>query len=186
MKIRVKKSISDMSKKISYPLELKEVRDGESGEFCGYASVFNVEDSYGDVVVKGAFDESIKESRKRPLLWQHEQNTPIGVITAIQEDNYGLFIRGRFLLEVKKAREAYALVKNGSISGLSIGYIPRRFSRIDGGRKLLSVNLLEISLVTFASNKLAKITEIKNANEIYRINEMINVLTKNVRRLIKN
>lgn len=186
MKILVKKSINDMTKKISYPLELKEVVEGKSGEFCGYASVFNVHDSYGDVVVKGAFNRSIRESNNMPLLWQHEQNCPIGVITEIREDNYGLFVRGRFLLEVKKAREAYSLVKNGSIGGLSIGYIPRRIVRIDGGRKLLDVNLLEISLVTFAANKFAKITEIKNANEIYRINEMINVLTENIRRLVKN
>jgi len=178
------KNLDDLAKKISYPLELKDFIKEDTGEFCGYASVFDEMDSHGDIVKKGAFLRSIEDSARRPLLWQHDSKIPIGVIEEIQEDNYGLFIRGKFLLEVEKAREAYALVKNGSITGLSIGYIPRKILRTSEGRVLTEVELLEVSLVTFASNSLAKITEIKNIDDISPLDEMIRDFAKNIRKMI--
>ena len=59
--------------RLDRPLTIKSV--SETGEFEGYGSVFGVEDSYGDVVVRGAFDASLarwKEKGRLPaMLWQH-------------------------------------------------------------------------------------------------------------------
>lgn len=151
-----------------------------AGEFVGYASVFENRDSHGDIVQKGAFLESITACATKPLLWQHSPETPIGVINQIAEDDYGLLIRGKFLLDVEKAREAYALVKNNAISGLSIGYTPVVSTKIPGGRLLKKINLMEVSLVTFASNSLAKITEIKNINTLNTIQLKLKNLIKNI------
>lgn len=153
----------------------------QSGEFAGYASVFGNRDSHGDVVQKGAFLNSIATCKTKPLLWQHNPDTPIGVINQISEDEYGLLICGKFLLDVEKAREAYALVKNNAISGLSIGYTPVISSKIPGGRLLKEINLMEVSLVTFASNSLAKITEIKNINNINNMQLKIKNLINNIK-----
>lgn len=152
-----------------------------SGEFVGYASVFGNRDSHGDIVQKGAFLGSIAVCATKPLLWQHSPETPIGVINQIVEDDYGLLIRGKFLLDVEKAREAYALVKNNAISGLSIGYTPVVSTKIPGGRLLKEINLMEVSLVTFASNSLAKITEIKNINTLNTMQLKLKNLIKNIR-----
>lgn len=153
----------------------------QSGEFVGYASVFGNRDSHGDIVQKGAFLGSIASCKTKPLLWQHNPDTPIGVINRISEDEYGLLISGKFLLDVEKAREAYALVKNNAISGLSIGYTPIVSSKIPGGRLLKEINLMEVSLVTFASNSLAKITEIKNINNINDMQLKIKNLINNIK-----
>ena len=43
--------------------EVKAVQ--EDGFFSGYASVFGNEDSYGDIVIKGAFAETIADWQAR-------------------------------------------------------------------------------------------------------------------------
>lgn len=135
------------------------------GTFEGYASVFNNVDSQRDRVHKGAFSASIKQ-RDKPvqLLWQHQWEKPIGVITTLFEDARGLYMKGKLLLEVEQAREAYALLKAGVVRGLSIGYSVKRSRRSpdSGIRELLELNLWEISLVTMPANEAAQVTVVKS------------------------
>ncbi len=135
------------------------------GTFEGYASVFNNIDSQRDRVHAGAFKASIRE-RDKPvqLLWQHQWEKPIGVITALFEDARGLYMKGKLLLEVAQAREAYALLKAGVVRGLSIGYSVKRSRRNpdSGIRELLDLNLWEISLVTMPANEAAQVTVVKS------------------------
>ena len=120
----------------------------------GYASVFGVRDQGGDVVMPGAYAASLKrlaarEGRVR-MLWQHDQSQPIGVWDEVVEDARGLRVRGRLLTEVAKGREAAALMAAGAVDGLSIGYRTLRAEKLpEGGRKLIELELWEVSLVTF-------------------------------------
>lgn len=127
--------------------------------------MFNNVDSQRDRVHPGAFKASIRE-RDKPvqLLWQHQWEKPIGVITALFEDARGLYMKGKLLLEVEQAREAYALLKAGVVRGLSIGYSVKRSRRsMDSGvRELLDLNLWEISLVTMPANEAAQVTVVKS------------------------
>jgi uncharacterized protein len=138
----------------------------ENGVFAGYASVFDVVDSQRDVVLRGAFTASLQERvGEIKLLWQHDMREPIGIIEELREDERGLYLKGRLLMEVARAREAYALIKTGAVKGLSIGYSPRRF-RTDpdsGVRMLAAVDLWEVSLVTFPANAAATVTVVKSA-----------------------
>ncbi|EII48312.1 phage prohead protease, HK97-like family protein, partial [Escherichia coli 2.3916] len=87
--------------RLDIPLNLKSVSD--SGEFEGYGSVFGVKDSHDDVVVPGAFTTTLhKWSEKKALpalLWQHRMDEPIGVYTEMKEDDVGLYVRGRLLVD---------------------------------------------------------------------------------------
>lgn len=147
-------------------LEIKQLED--SGLFAGYASVFDLVDSQRDIIRPGAFSASITErAGEVKLLWQHDMREPIGVIEILREDARGLYIRGRLLPEVARAREALSLLKSGVVKGLSIGYTPRRY-RMDpdsGVRIISEVELWEISLVTFPANEAAQITVVKSAME---------------------
>jgi HK97 family phage prohead protease len=98
------------------------------------------------------------------LLWQHQWDKPIGVITSLFEDARGLYMKGKLLLEVEQAREAYALLKAGVVRGLSIGYSVKRSRRSpdSGIRELLDLNLWEISLVTQPANEAAQVTVVKS------------------------
>lgn len=148
-------------------LELKSI--DAQGRFAGYASVFNIVDSQRDIMLRGAFSKTLLSRLDNvKLLWQHQQDEPIGVFDAIFEDERGLYVEGRLLLDVQRARESYTLLKAGALKGLSIGYSPVRY-HIDadtGVRKLAEVELWEISLVTFPANTAANITVVKQAEPI--------------------
>lgn len=158
-----------MKKIADYPLSLK-TWDAD-GSFSGYASVFGIIDAQQEEVAPGAFHGSLKawhEVGKMPkLLWQHDCRQPIGFWQEIREDDHGLFVKGQLLLDLVQGREAYSLIKNGIVDGLSIGFITVRSRRAEGPRGksgvriLEEVNLQEISLVTFAANPRAKVERVK-------------------------
>jgi HK97 family phage prohead protease len=142
--------------------ELKAAPD-EDGTFEGYASVFDVVDLGLDSVAPGAFAKSLTE-RKPKMLWQHRMEEPIGVWDVVREDDKGLFVKGRLLKELQRGREAIALLKAGAIDGMSIGYRTVEAMAEGGGRvrKLMEVELHEISIVTNPMLPIAKVTAVKS------------------------
>jgi HK97 family phage prohead protease len=124
------------------------------GQFDGYASLFGVPDLARDVVLAGAFQDSLAQRGGAGgvrLLWQHDPREPLGVFTHIQEDRRGLYVRGALNLQVGRGQDLFALLRQGAVAGLSIGYKPVRARRdaLTGQRHLLQVDLWEVSLVTF-------------------------------------
>jgi HK97 family phage prohead protease len=98
------------------------------GTFEGYGNVFNVIDSYGDVVLPGAFAESLAGHQAAgtmpKMLLQHDPAVPIGRWLEMREDAHGLFCKGHLILDVAAARETHALMKAGALDALSIGGEP--------------------------------------------------------------
>lgn len=140
----------------SMKLETKFIAIDESavaaeGRIEGYASLFEMRDDGGDIVAPGAFAASLtRRGRGVKLLWQHDPMQPIGVWETLREDDRGLYAAGRLLTEVRRGAEAAALLKAGAVDGLSIGYRVLRAEKAQGGgRRLLEVDLWEVSLVTF-------------------------------------
>ena len=139
-------------------LEVKELpfvltkMDGEAGTFSGYLSIFDVEDSYGDTVIKGAFKRTLRNKKEFPLLWSHNVDAPIGGFTG-KEDATGLLIDGKLTLGVQRAQEARALMLDNVVKGLSIGYqtVKEEIDNKNGKRKLLEVNLWEGSICVFGA-----------------------------------
>ncbi|MEM9426708.1 MAG: HK97 family phage prohead protease [Pseudomonadota bacterium] len=120
----------------------------------GYASLFGALDRGGDVVEPGAYAASLKSldvaKRRVRMLWQHDPSEPIGVWDEVREDAKGLYVKGRLLPDVARAREAAALLEAGAIEGLSIGYRTVRATKDEHGRRRLKeLELWEVSLVTF-------------------------------------
>jgi len=123
-------------------------------EIEGYASLFGAVDQGGDLVLPGAYERSLAGLARRgvgvKMLWQHDPAQPIGVWDEVREDAKGLYVKGRLLDSVTRAREAAALIEAGAIDGLSIGYRTVRASKNDKGQRLLNeLELWEVSLVTF-------------------------------------
>jgi uncharacterized protein len=143
-------------------------RVDESGLFEGYASLFGVADMSRDVVEPGAFRESLmrRGAKGVKLLWQHDPSTPIGRWLSLVEDAKGLRVRGRLSLAVARARELHALMREGAIDGLSIGFRTER-ARTDAGtgqRRLIRIDLWEVSLVTFPMLPGARVSAVKAAH----------------------
>lgn len=156
---------------------------GESGEFAGYASVFGVRDSYNESVEPGAFMASLAYHAERgtmpALLWQHNSSEPIGVWTRMEEDKKGLYVEGRLLVDDDPlAKRAYAHLKAGSVSGLSIGFrtIKEDYDRGEDIMRLKEVELWETSIVTFPANSSARVENVRAADMIKSIRDFEAVL----------
>lgn len=136
-----------------------------TGVFVGYASLFGIADQANDMVMPGAFAQSLK--RRPPadvrMLFQHDAAEPVGTWVDITETERGLLVRGRLDPRVQRAWELNALLESGGLDGLSIGFKTRRAARdpVSGVRKLLQLDLWEISLVTFPMLEGARVTELK-------------------------
>ena len=83
------------------------------------------------------------------MLWQHDPAEPIGLWLSLHEDAKGLRVSGRLNPAVQRAREVEALMREGALDGLSIGFRVVKALPERGGRRLLALDLWEISLVTF-------------------------------------
>jgi len=194
-----------MERKIlTVPFEIKKTDEDEKYfTFSGYASTFGNRDMGGDVVVKGAFVESLKKITPK-LLWQHKTTEPIGIFEEIYEDDKGLFVSGKMPLDDDLVRgRVKPQMKIGSISQMSIGYsiVDKMIETKDDITTwfLTKLDLYEASLVSIPMNPLANITAMKNfegiesikdLNEYFRecgytINQTESLLAK-MRNIIKN
>lgn len=148
--------------------EFKNQSLGEAGEIKGYASVFNNIDAARDIVMPGAFKKTLhfwKHKKKWPkMLWNHEAANPIGTWTKMEETAHGLYVEGKILLDIQRGQEVHSLLKSGAIEGLSIGYRVQEsdYDPKTRTKKLTSLDLLEVSFVTFPANHEAQILSIKD------------------------
>ncbi|SNS53389.1 prohead peptidase. Unknown type peptidase. MEROPS family U35 [Sphingomonas laterariae] len=160
------------TKNCGLTLDVKAI--GDDGVIEGYASMFNVVDSYNEMVAPGAFKASLatakREKRAVKMLYQHDTWTVIGVWDEVAEDEKGLRVRGRLLKDISpKAAEVYGLVREGALDELSIGYreietAPDR--QQDGVTVLKKLDLREVSIVTFgALGRAARIDEVKSIQD---------------------
>jgi uncharacterized protein len=137
-----------------------------TGLFTGYASLFNKRDAMGDSVMPGAFAASLKKRgvENIRMLFQHDPSEPVGTWLDIHEDERGLFVQGRLDKNVQRGRELFSLLENGGLDGLSIGFktIAAKQERVSKTRKLLIIDLWEISLVTFPMLEGARVSAVKS------------------------
>lgn len=157
---------------------LGEVKVTDEGEmtFSGYGAVFGNVDSYGDVIAKGAFRDTLLKAKSSGvwpvMLSQHGfsegGSTPIGVWTEMREDDTGLWVEGKFA-PTPRGREAHELLKmkpRPAFNGMSIGFRAKEWSvrtqPEDPRRTLKAVDLIEVSLVTFPANTKARVLSVKS------------------------
>lgn len=172
--------------------------DGHTLNLSGYASVFNHIDQHGDIICHGAFADSIKSHNNDSnvkLLWQHNQDYPIGIIKSLHEDKYGLKVNIIINTDIKRGKNIESLIKQGAVNSFSIGFkllesylpndykqslldhdnITKCYDEIECQRIITKVKLLEISLVTLPANDKAKIDGIipthisQNSKQNYKV-----------------
>lgn len=154
-----------------------ELKSDDNGEVEGYASTWTkTPDSYGDIVIKGAFKETLEKRAATghpfPLCYGHDLNQIIGAVKSIEEDDVGLKIKASFLKSAL-AQEKRELVKEGIVWQFSFAYdvlgyeAPTEEERKEGiMNKLTKLDLYEISLVPIPANQTAIVTEIKSDNTV--------------------
>lgn len=163
----------------SFSVQLKDGGETEAENektFEGYASTFDREpDSYGDVVAKGAFADTLKrhedEGRRIPLLFGHVMDDPdfnLGYVDAA-EDEHGLKVTGHIFLDTPKGQTVYKLLKRGQVYQMSFAYdvLDDGTVTLEDGTKaheLRKLDIFECSVVTVPANAHATIDEVKSMN----------------------
>jgi HK97 family phage prohead protease len=152
-----------------------------SGHFSGYASTFE-QDRDRDRILPGSFQETLtkwqSEGRFPHVYSEHDPYEFIGICTLLKEDEKGLYIEGKLLIDhIQKAAEVYQALKKG-INGLSIGFYVKKSYRRGNIRFISQVDLKEISIVQEPCNQEARIGEYKASfQEVFRsLQRLKNVL----------
>lgn len=133
--------------------------DGDTGKFSGYASVFGGVDSYGDTIIKGAFESTLRNGKPK-MFFNHSWDMPIGKWTKAKEDDHGLFVEGELTPGLGLSADVRAAMIHGTLDGLSIGgYLKKGdYEETDGGRIIRKwSNLMEVSPVVFPADGAARI-----------------------------
>jgi HK97 family phage prohead protease len=138
------------------------------GTVEGYASLFGEIDQARDMVMRGAFADTLRQRgvRRIPMLFQHDPAEPVGVWLELREDHRGLYARGRLIPDVTRGRELLSLLRAGAIDGLSIGFrtVQGRIDPRTRVRRLHAVDLWEISIVTFPLLAGARVRAVKQVS----------------------
>lgn len=147
------------------------------GEFSAYASVFGNVDSYGDIVVKGAFANDLKRwddsGNPIPLLFGHNMSDPdynLGHVVTAVEDEKGLLVTAQLDLENPKAMQTYRMLKGRRINQMSFAYdvVDEAQVEVADGQKaneLRDLKLYEVSVVTIGANQETEVLAVKTAAE---------------------
>jgi HK97 family phage prohead protease len=156
--------------------QVKASDNGDEGIFEAYASTFTREpDSYGDVVAKGAFADTLSEWKESgnvlPVLFGHNMSDPdynIGAVVEAKEDDHGLLVKGKLDLDNPKAAQVYRLIKGKRINQMSFAFdvLDEKQVELGDGTKaneLRNLKLYEVSIVPIGANQDTEILAVKAA-----------------------
>lgn len=148
---------------IRVPLEIKAL---EAREFSGYGSVFGNVDLGGDVILPGAFRQTLAKQKKDGqlpvMMWSHDPSRIPGKWLDMGEDKHGLEVKG-MLAETELGNEIHTLLKMEAVRGLSIGFVTKQQEfEEDGTRLIKEVDLWEVSIVSLPMNPLAAVEHVKS------------------------
>jgi HK97 family phage prohead protease len=150
----------------------------KEGQFIVYPSTFIKEpDSYGDVVAKGAFLDTIAEWKDSgntlPGLYGHRMDDPdyfVAGAVDMGEDDHGWWVKGEFDLESPKGPQVYRLVKGRRLNQLSFAFdtLDEKSVTLEDGRKaneLQRLKVYEFSFVPIGANQDTSVVAVKALTE---------------------
>ena len=160
----------------NYHFQLKAI--SEAGVIEGVAAGYGNVDAHGEIFAPGAFTSSLKAmkagGRQPAMLLHHDLNRPAGRWDTFGEDATGLHVKGTLALEAADGREAYALLKGGALSGLSVGFRTlKEKAGANGGKVITEAELFEVSLVAVPSNPITKISAVKGIGNVRDLEELL-------------
>lgn len=160
----------------NFHLSVKDL--SESGQISGVAAGYGNTDAHGDVFAAGAFNKALismrSGGRSPAMLLHHDPRRPAGRWDKFTETAAGMEVAGSLALDAADGREAYALLKAGALTGLSVGFrtIADK-AGVKGGRVITEAELFEVSLVTVPSNPITRINGVKDFGGVRDLEELL-------------
>lgn len=151
--------------------------DGDSladGQFTGYAAVFDNKDSYGDVIRKDAFSESLAAYGEKgagiPCYWSHQMSNPlmcIGETVEAREDDRGLFVKVQLDLDTEMGAQVHRLIKAGRVNQMSFAFDIEDYAFAESDElgdymELRKLKLHEVSVVQVGANQETELLDVKD------------------------
>ena len=145
----------------------------DAGTISGYFSTYDrIPDSYGDVIARGAFTETIQKRKESghpfPLCWNHDLNQIIGFVDPadIEDTEKGPLMKKASFFNTPLAQEKREIVKSGVVYQFSFAYevLEAGPTTLDDGVKaneLKKLEVFEVSIVPIPANPRAEVTDIK-------------------------
>jgi HK97 family phage prohead protease len=140
------------------------------GTLIGTAWPFGSADSVGDIITKGAFNFAVAEL---PMLFGHNPDDLIGTWNEASETADGLVTKGKLHMEQPRVRAVHGLIKSGLVTGLSLGFKTKAFTRQGRGRLISALDLFEISVVRNPMHPRARILSAKSENTALAVADII-------------
>jgi HK97 family phage prohead protease len=146
--------------------------DLKNRKIKGYASAFNVEDRYKEVVMPGAFKKSIEERGPKAAIPEikfflnHDITQSPARVDELYEDNYGL---GHVSTTSRSTlgKDFLILVEEKIVSQMSIGYELMDYKESNGVKYITEKRLWEISGLTgWGVNKYTPIDVMKSTEQV--------------------
>ncbi|MCF5709595.1 MULTISPECIES: HK97 family phage prohead protease [Pseudomonas syringae group] len=155
---------------------IKFASGGAQGIFEGYASVFNVVDGDGDIILPGAFAQALKtQTRSVAMFFNHRRNEiPVGKWLDLAEDSVGLHVRGELTPGNPQSEALKAAMIHGTVGGMSVGFTAAKadVEQIATGFSFKNATRLsEISICTFPANEQATVSTLKSMDAIESIRD---------------
>lgn len=164
--------LRDMRSYLTCSFDTKAESSSENiAAFSGIASTSET-DLHGDIIEAGAFEpirkKMLPSGKTVPdvlMLRDHDRTQVIGGWTKFEQYGTELHVEGELCLDVRMARETYALLKRGFLSGLSVGFAPApdgvKFDQRANKRFIKKADLRECSIVSMPANESARVTNVK-------------------------
>jgi len=151
---------------------LSEVKEVDEGIIIGYANVYNVKDSDGDISLPGSFSKTVVERQNKIRIFKNHSPLLVGVPTEFDLiDPYGLKMTAKMLMTTPLGKDTFEevkfLVANGYESGLSIGgWVVKRSTK--NAAEVVEYKLKEVSVLTTndPANEQSLINTVKSAREL--------------------
>lgn len=161
----------------------------DQGIVTAYVSVFGNKDSYGDIVVPGAFADDIAAfeagTKALPVIWSHQKNDPnafVGDVVGLVEDEVGLLVTMQFDIESDYAMKCYRLVKSGRVNQWSFGYLVTEGAWVETTDEyhyeLRKVELFEVGPTLVGANSETRTVEVKSAERGEKAGRTISAATR--------
>lgn len=137
-----------------------------SGLVTGTAVTWGTENRNGVVYERDAFTSWLDSGNVPALLWQHREDEPIGVVESVDQTADGLEFSAALNLDTARGREAHSLLKQGALTGVSMGVMPTSAEPRSGVLHVTAGDLWELSLVTFPADPAARVAHVSAINPL--------------------
>lgn len=159
----------------SFKFDVRNV--GGSGEISGLGAAFGNIDHAGTIIARGAFAKSLEAHAKngtRPaMLLHHKLDRPIGTWRELRETDEGLEVTGKLSIDTRDGREAYALARDGALTGLSVGFLIRDQAKGADATEIRDLDLFEISMVSIPANDKARLRRVNSLETIRDVEDLL-------------